>query len=213
MKGQASGPDQASKKATRGVGKPEPQPPELFTAADFAHFCQVDLKTIHNWAEKGEVRHFRTPGRHLRFRRVDILEFLHRFGYPVPEALRSGKPKVVLIDAEPSELAALRKLLGKRFDVTTFAEPFEAVVSLASLLPDVLVMDLEQKGLDMVHFLKRLSAIEATSRVRTVIYSRHAHLERALLEAGAKDFVAKGEHDLLRHALERLTGLGEAPSR
>ena len=41
--------------------------PELFTASDVARFCQVDLKTIHNWADKGEIRHFRTPGRHLRF--------------------------------------------------------------------------------------------------------------------------------------------------
>src|SRR5882757_8137614 len=63
---------------------------ELFTASQLARFCQVDLKTIHNWADKGEVRHFRTPGRHLRFRRADVIEFLRKYGYPVPDSLRSG---------------------------------------------------------------------------------------------------------------------------
>ena len=47
--------------------------PELFTASELARFCHVDLKTIHNWVEKGEIRHFRTPGRHLRFRRPDVI--------------------------------------------------------------------------------------------------------------------------------------------
>ena len=83
--------------------------PELFTASDVARFCQVDLKTIHNWADKGEIRHFRTPGRHLRFRRLDVLDFLRKYGYPIPEILRMGKPKVVVVDDDPSVLAALRK--------------------------------------------------------------------------------------------------------
>ena len=54
---------------TKALAKPRGRPiaPELFTASEFAHFCQVDLKTIHNWADKGEIRHFRTPGRHLDF--------------------------------------------------------------------------------------------------------------------------------------------------
>src|SRR5207237_3914063 len=59
------------------------QAKELFTASEVARFCQVDLKTIHNWADRGEIRHFRTPGRHLRFRRVDVLDFLRKYGYPV----------------------------------------------------------------------------------------------------------------------------------
>jgi len=54
------------------------QAKELFTASEVARFCQVDLKTIHNWADRGEIRHFRTPGRHLRFRRVDVLDFLRK---------------------------------------------------------------------------------------------------------------------------------------
>src|SRR5882724_11276198 len=95
---------------------------ELFTASQLARFCQVDLKTIHNWADKGEIRHFRTPGRHLRFRRLDVLDFLRKYGYPIPEVLRMGKPKVVIIDEDPQVLAALRRTLARRFDLTTFQD-------------------------------------------------------------------------------------------
>ena len=71
---------------------------ELFTASEVARFCQVDLKTIHNWAERGEVRHFRTPGRHLRFRRVDVLDFLRKYGYPPDK--QEHATQLVLAQAE-----------------------------------------------------------------------------------------------------------------
>src|SRR5690242_7607135 len=103
---------------------------ELFTASEVARFCHVDLKTIHNWVEKGEIRHFRTPGRHLRFRRHDVLDFLHKYGYPVPESLRGAKPKVAVLDTDPAVLAAVRRALGRRFEVTTFGDPFEALVGM-----------------------------------------------------------------------------------
>ena len=78
------------------------QPKELFTASEVARFCQVDLKTIHNWADRGEIRHFRTPGRHLRFRRVDVLDFLRKYGYP-PD-LQEAAVQTVLQQAELLEL-------------------------------------------------------------------------------------------------------------
>src|SRR5262245_39651547 len=130
--------------------------PELFTASEFASFCQVDLKTIHNWADKGEIRHFRTPGRHLRFRRLDVLDFLRKYGYPIPEVLRGGKPKVVVVDDDPNVLAQVRRALAKRFEVTTFQDPFDALVALGNLQPDAMVIDLEMKGLDGLRCLERL---------------------------------------------------------
>ncbi len=185
-------------------------PPELFTASEFAHFCQVDLKTIHNWADKGEIRHFRTPGRHLRFRRLDVLEFLHKYGYPVPEVLRAGKPKVVAVDEDANVLAAVRRALGRRFELTTFQEPFDALVTIGTLQPDALVIDLGWKGLDGLRCLHRLKAMDTTSQIRTVVYSEHDEQRRAALEAGASDFVLKGDVALLREVLERLTGLDRA---
>ncbi|WP_438029139.1 helix-turn-helix domain-containing protein [Sorangium sp. So ce233] len=64
----------------------------LFTAADVAVFCAVDLKTIHNWVERGYIKHFRTPGRHLRFQPEDVAAFLKLHGYQVPKELAGVQP-------------------------------------------------------------------------------------------------------------------------
>jgi excisionase family DNA binding protein len=181
--------------------------PELFTASELARFCHVDLKTIHNWVEKGEIRHFRTPGRHLRFRRVDILDFLHKYGYPVPESLRGSKPKVAVLDTDPAVLAAVRRALGRRFEVTSFGDPFEALVGMGSARPDALVLDLALPGVDALRFVERLKAIDATAPIRIIVYSSQDQQRRAALEAGASDFVPKGEVALLRESIERWTGL------
>jgi len=184
--------------------------PELFTASEFAHLCGVDLKTIHNWADKGQIRHFRTPGRHLRFRRLDVIDFLRKFGYPIPESLRSGKPKVVVVDADPTVLTAIRKGLGRRFEVATFQDPFDALVALGTLEPDALVIDVDMKGLDGIRCVERLKSIESTSHIRTIVYSTEESRRRSAMDAGAYDFIAKGEVTLLREALERMAGLERA---
>jgi excisionase family DNA binding protein len=181
--------------------------PELFTASDLAKFCQVDLKTIHNWAEKGQIRHFRTPGRHLRFRRLDALDFMRKFGYPLPEALRAGKPKVLAVDQDLATLSAIRRVLLRRFEVTTYQDPFDALVALGVLLPDALVIEVEMAEFDGIKCIERLKGLESTSHIRVVVYSAQQQQRQAALQAGANDFIVKGEANLLREALERLTGL------
>jgi len=162
-------PENLENQDTRPRAEPGGGAPELLTASQFARVCHVDLKTIHNWADRGEVRHFRTPGRHLRFRRADVVEFLRKYGYPVPENLRAGKPKIVAIDDDPHVLASIRRALGRRFEVTTFQDPFDALVAVGTIEPDAIVIDVQMKGVDGMRCLERLKAIEATSRVRMVV--------------------------------------------
>jgi excisionase family DNA binding protein len=181
--------------------------PELFTASDVARFCQVDLKTIHNWADKGEIRHFRTPGRHLRFRRLDVLDFLRKYGYPIPDSLRMGKPKVVAVDADPAVLASVRRALARRFQLVTFQDVFDALVAVGTLQPDALVLDVDTPGVDGLRCLARLKSIEATAHIRCIVYSRREDLRRHATEAGAYDFVKKGGAGELRESLEKLMGL------
>ena len=103
-------------------------------------------------------------------------------------------------------VAVIRKGLGRRFEVATFQDPFEALVALGTTEPDVLVIDIDVGGLDGIRCLTRLCSIEATSHVRTIVYSNEER-RRSALEAGASDFIARGDVTLLREALERATGL------
>jgi len=187
--------------------RPSSRPPDLFTASDVARFCQVDLKTIHNWADKGEIPHFRTPGRHLRFRRLDVLDFLRKYGYAVPEELRNSKPRVVVVDRDASAVSALKRALSKRFEVVAFHDPLDALIALSSIQPDGLVLDVDLPSVDGIHFLQRLHALEATAHIRTFVFTDRSEVREKALEAGAIDVVSKADVGRLREVLEKLMGL------
>jgi excisionase family DNA binding protein len=180
---------------------------ELFTASEVARFCQVDLKTIHNWADKGEIPHFRTPGRHLRFRRLDVLDFLRKYGYAIPDVLRQTKPRVVLVDGDASSTAAIKRTLSKRFEVTSFNDPLDALVSLSTLQPDTLILDLDMQGCDGIHFLARIRSLEATAHIRNIVFTKNASLADEATRAGAVQVLEKHDLTALRESLEHLTGL------
>jgi PleD family two-component response regulator len=114
---------------------------------------------------------------------------------------------VAVLDADPGVLAAVRRALGRRFEVTAFADPFEALLGIGTVRPDALVLDLVLPGVDAMRFLERLKTIEATAPIRLIVYSTQDQLRRAALDAGANDFVTKGEVALLRESIERWTGV------
>jgi excisionase family DNA binding protein len=182
------------------------QAKELFTASEVARFCQVDLKTIHNWADRGEIRHFRTPGRHLRFRRVDVLDFLRKYGYPVPEVLRQGKPTVHVIEEDSAQLEALKKALAQRFEVTGFGDPVDALISIGSETPDVVVLDVNGSKMDGLSCIARLKASDATRHVRVVVYSGRDEKKAKALDAGASAFVSRPDLGKLSETIDALMG-------
>jgi excisionase family DNA binding protein len=184
------------------------RPVELFTASDLARFCQVDLKTIHNWSEKGEIPHFRTPGRHLRFRRLDVLDFLRKYGYSIPEVLRTSKPRLVVIEGESGSLQSIKRALSKRFDISAFADPYDALVALSALQPEGLILDFEFPNFDGLRMLTRLRALDSTSHIRTIVYTKRTDVRDKAIAAGASEVVAKEDVAGLRDALERMMGLG-----
>ena len=178
----------------------------LLTANDVARLCHVDLKTIHNWAGKQKIIHHRTPGRHLRFRRLDVVDFLHAYDYPVPASLVVARPRVCIVDSDAHALAAARRVLARKFEVVSFADPMEALVWLATLEADVVVLD-DLPWLQAAACIQRLRGIELTRHLRFVVFSARAERRDAAMRAGASAFVSKDEPPRLREALERVCGL------
>jgi excisionase family DNA binding protein len=102
----------------------------IFVASQVATIWNVDLKTVHNWVERGDMEAFRTPGRHLRFRRRSLLAFLRRYNMEIPTELSSGTPQVMVVDADEARVARLRSLFQGRFEI--IAQP-DAVAALAEI--------------------------------------------------------------------------------
>jgi excisionase family DNA binding protein len=118
--------------------------PILYTAQEVARFCEVDLKTIHHWADGAKILHHRTAGRHLRFRRNHVLAFLRSHGYPIPDAVTTARPSILYAvpprspdDRGPDDTA--KKLLA-RFAVHRFDAALHALAHLVAFGPDAIVV-------------------------------------------------------------------------
>jgi excisionase family DNA binding protein len=168
----------------------------LLTATQIAAFCDVDLKTIHNWADHGKIRGWRTTGRHLRFRRLDVVDFLRTYGFPIPNALRESRPHIVAVDADRDGLGWMRRTLGRRFEIIGFEHVVDGLVALAEADPDVALLG-DVSPMDAQTVAARLREVEATRHVRVV----------SLGPAGGQGTVARGDTAGLREVLERVTGL------
>jgi excisionase family DNA binding protein len=130
---------------------------DLFTAPQVAKICSTDLKTIHNWVNRGEIKSFRTPGRHLRFRRQDILEFLNRFGYPIPDGFSPSRKRVILCDSSESMRRSLKRTLSRDFEVEAFGDHVDALLAFGKQRPDLLLVN-GGDGDEMIHLVEKLSS-------------------------------------------------------
>jgi excisionase family DNA binding protein len=139
----------------------------VLSGTQVARFCGVDLKTIHNWVNKGKIPHWRTTGRHLRFRPLDVVEFLRAYEIGLPDSLRSVRLHVVVVDRDAQTLAAIRRTLSRRFELVTCTHVIDALVAVATQLPDVLVAG-DVSPLDAPTIAARLRESEPTRHVRVV---------------------------------------------
>jgi excisionase family DNA binding protein len=107
--------------------------------------CQVDLKTIHNWVDRGRIAHFRTPGRHLRFRAADVADFLRTWGYTVPRELARASAKSVAFVGSEEALAIVSKALPNAA-MKHLPHPYDALVLAGADPPDVYIIDVASVG-------------------------------------------------------------------
>lgn len=161
-------------------------PDDLFTAPQVAKICSTDLKTIHNWVNRGEIKSFRTPGRHLRFRRQDILEFLDRFGYPVPDGFSPRKQLVIVYEEKDSTRRSLKRTLARDFEVEIFGDQVDALLAIGRARPSLVLMNGDH-GETVLHMVRKLSAVRDSSPV--VVYGSEGAREKAARDAGVSDYI------------------------
>jgi excisionase family DNA binding protein len=191
----------------------------LLTATQIAAFCSVDLKTIHNWADRGKIRGWRTSGRHLRFRRLDVVDFLRTYGFSIPNALREIRPRVVAVDADPEGLVWMRRALARRFEVASFEHVVDGLVALVDADPDVALLG-DVSPMDARAVAARLREVEATRHVRIVTIATGGGVAGSADSDGGPDVatrydvaerpvpaVGRGDTGKLREVMERVTGL------
>lgn len=180
---------------------------DLFTASQIARFCQVDLKTIHNWADRGQIPHFRTPGRHLRFQRPHVLDFLRKYGYPIPEELEAERPRVALLVNGMRAKERVTAALDLSFEVTDYCDPVSALLQMGEHPPDAVVLAADLGALSGAEIITALKQGEHTRHVRAVLLAGDETDKQAALEAGASAQVRATDLTGLRDTLEALMGV------
>ena len=86
----------------------------VFTTGEAAEICKVSQQTIIRCFDSGRLRGFRVPG--SRFRRIPrdaLVAFMKENGIP-PDALESGKQKVLVVDDDPEIIELFVDVLDPR---------------------------------------------------------------------------------------------------
>src|SRR5690242_14023312 len=83
---------------------PTIKPDQLLTSHEVGSLLQMDPSSVVKWVNDGILPAYRTPGGHRRIRSSDLLVFLRTHSMYIPDALRGGGIKVLLVDDDTSLL-------------------------------------------------------------------------------------------------------------
>lgn len=172
---------------------------DLFTAPQVAKICSTDLKTIHNWVNRGEIKSFRTPGRHLRFRREDIYEFLQKYGYPIPDGFSPARKRVILCEGKDAMRRSIKRTLSRDYEVEAFSDHVDALLAIGRQRPALLLVN-GQNGTEITHLVQRLTSDKDASPV--VVYGTEkldGNMDNDLVQ-----FVASSESKDIRRSVMSL---------
>ncbi len=174
---------------------------DLFTAPQVAKICSTDLKTIHNWVNRNEIKSFRTPGRHLRFRRQDILEFLNRFGYPIPEGFSVGQNRVVILDGDEASGKALKRALSRDFDVSVYSNHIDALLEIGRQNPNLVLVNADS-DLDGVQVAELLATKEKIGAV--AVFGAHLDGDKPAINPESVEFIPSIESREIHRRIKSL---------
>lgn len=116
-----------------------------------AKMLHVDPGSVANWIDQDMLKAHRTPGGHRRVRAEDLVEFLREHKMAIPEELDVCPPRVLVVDDQPAITRLIRRAIESahpEYEVCEAHDGFRAGTVVASLKPDVVILDLRMPGMD-----------------------------------------------------------------
>ena len=140
---------------------------KTLSTGEIAKLCDVNLRTVIRWIERGALKGFKLPGRgNNRVRVEDFLAFLVEHEIPIPAELQEDSRKVLVVDDEPAIARALQRVLRKHGLVAEVAaDGFQAGTKLMKDRPFLVTLDLSMPGLsgyDVLSFVRETPEIAST---------------------------------------------------
>lgn len=188
---------------------PPPPDQQVFTTGEVARICNVTIRTVIRWIDRGELEAYRIPGRRdRRVQRSDLIAFLKKHGLPLGPLAAQARRRILVVDDEPEVLEAVRPVLAgiEDVEVHTARNGYEAGTKTVALKPDVLLIDYnlgDVTGLDVARTIRENPELHG---IRIVCMSGFLEPDemKALLDRGIDDFVTKPlDLEALREKIER----------
>jgi PleD family two-component response regulator len=135
------------------------------------------------------------------------LDFLRKYGYPIPDELDAERPRVALLIENAGSKREIVAELRKAFDVVDYTDPITGLLQIGEQPPDAIVLAATVgrfSGAEIIAALKRGSH---TQHVRAVLLEDDGNGKEAALHAGASAHVSGSDLRGLRDTLEALMGL------
>ncbi|MGN6505705.1 MAG: response regulator [Tepidisphaeraceae bacterium] len=167
----------------------------IFTTGEAADICKVSQQTIIRCFDSGRLKGFRVPG--SRFRRIPrdaLIQFMRDNGIP-PDALASGKAKILVVDDDPEIVELFVDVLERdgRFEVQTAATGYDAGMVTHAFHPDLIILDYMLPDVNGNVVCRTIRAKEEFADTKIIIVSGVVNQDEIdeLMQAGADDFVKK----------------------
>lgn len=182
---------------------------KYYSTFAIAKMMQVDPGSVSNWVDHGFLKAFRTPGGHRRVSSTDLARFLTQREMPLPPDLDAPARRILVIDGRRTMGRQIQRAIRNRYpdcQVTIAQDVFHAGAAIASLKPDVIVVDPAIPGFRALDIRRELRAQPDTRHTIVVAVAKSARDARRLRQQGLRVCTGRAFRmdDLLREVNESL---------
>jgi len=136
-----------------------------------------------------------------------VLDFLRKYGYPIPEELTPERPRVALLLDGAGSRDAVLDALESTFAVLDCSDAVEGLLRIGEQPPDAVVVGAKVGRLSGAEIIAALKRRPSTQHIRAVLLSSTDSDRQEALEAGASAHVRVSDVLGLRDTLEALMGI------
>ncbi|MBI2059964.1 MAG: response regulator [Nitrospirae bacterium] len=168
---------------------------QSLSTREAARVLEVDINTVKNWVDSGEIRAHKTVGGHRRILRHDLMAFMTARGFPVPQAVLPT-PTVLVVDDEQEFLESCVKYLRAKapdLEVVSARDGFEAGRLAERHRPQMIFLDVRLPGIDGVEVCRRISSdphLRSSVVIGMTGFRSSPEVQR-LRDAGAREVLFK----------------------
>jgi len=174
---------------------------QIYSALEVANMCGVVNQTAINWIRGGHLTAFNTPGGQFRVYKDDLLDFIHKRGMRVPEALLDTEPEanwksLIIIDDDVGLNNAIYTYMSKNIsDLTVYQsfDGFDAGAQLVDKKPGFVLLDLALPGVNGQEICRKIKTDPAFGKPYVMVITAldEPGLEDTLYSFGADKFFRK----------------------